>query len=47
VAIRLTTLDGKAHHVTKQRARATMLESLAAAIQRDDDEFRAAIAAQG
>jgi enoyl-CoA hydratase len=44
VATRLTTLDGKAHHVTKQRARTAMLETLAAAIQRDDDEFRAAIA---
>ncbi len=47
VATRLATLDGKAHHVTKQRGRAAMLETLAAAIQRDDDEFRAAIAAQG
>jgi enoyl-CoA hydratase len=47
VATRLTTLDAKAHHVTKQRGRAQMLETLAAAIQRDDDEFRAAIAAQG
>lgn len=46
VATRLATLDGKAHHVTKQRGRAAMLESLSAAIQRDDDEFRAAIAAQ-
>lgn len=45
VAARLASLDGKAHHVTKQRARAAMLETLAAAIQRDDDEFRAAIAA--
>ena len=44
VATRLASLDGKAHHVTKQRARAGMLEVLAAAIQRDD-EFRAAIAA--
>ena len=44
VAARLATLDAKAHHVTKQRARATMLEALAAATQRDDDEFRAAIA---
>ena len=47
VATRLASLDGKAHHVTKQRARAAMLETLAAAIQRDDDEFRAAIAAGG
>lgn len=50
VATRLASLDGKAHHVTKQRARAPMLDALAAAIQRDDDEFRAAIdqmAAQG
>ncbi len=46
VATRLAKLDAKAHHVTKQRARASMLETLAAAIQRDDDEFRAAIAAQ-
>jgi enoyl-CoA hydratase len=44
VASRLAALDGKAHHVTKQRARGAMLEGLAAAIQRDDDEFRAAIA---
>jgi enoyl-CoA hydratase len=44
VATRLTTLDAKAHYVTKQRARATMLDGLAAATQRDDDEFRAAIA---
>ncbi|MGN6694429.1 MAG: crotonase/enoyl-CoA hydratase family protein [Aquihabitans sp.] len=43
VASRLTTLDAKAHHVTKQRARAAMLDALAAAIQRDDVEFRAAI----
>jgi hypothetical protein len=43
VAARLTTLDAKAHHVTKQRARGPMLESLAAAIQRDDVEFREAI----
>lgn len=44
VAGRLASLDAKAHAVTKQRARATMLEGLAAAIQRDDEEFRAAIA---
>ena len=44
VATRLTSLDAKAHHVTKQRARASMLETMAAAIERDDDEFRAAIA---
>ncbi len=43
VATRLASLDGKAHHVTKQRARAAMLEGLTAAIERDDDEFRAAI----
>ena len=47
VATRLASLDAKAHAVTKTRARASMLEGLAAAIQRDDDEFRAAIAAQG
>jgi enoyl-CoA hydratase len=47
VATRLASLDGKAHHVTKQRARASMLEALAAAIERDDDEFRAAIAQLG
>ena len=44
VAVRLTTLDAKAHHVTKQRARAALLDELAAATQRDDDEFRAVIA---
>ena len=44
VAGRLATLDAKAHHVTKQRARTAMLETLSAATQRDDDEFRAAIA---
>lgn len=43
VAVRMTMLDGKAHHVTKQRARTPMLETLAAAIERDDVEFRAAI----
>lgn len=43
IAIRLTTLDAKAHHVTKQRARTAMLDGLAAAIQRDDVEFRGAI----
>lgn len=47
VATRLATLDAKAHHVIKQRARTPMLDTLAAAIQRDDDEFRAAIAAPG
>lgn len=46
VAGRLATLDAKAHAVTKQRARHAMLEELRAAIRRDDDEFRAAIAAQ-
>jgi enoyl-CoA hydratase len=45
VATRLASLDAKAHAVTKQRARAAMLDGLAAAIGRDDDEFRAAIAA--
>lgn len=44
VATRLASLDAKAHHVTKQRARTPMLEGLAAAIERDDEEFRAAIA---
>ena len=43
IATRLATLDAKAHHVTKQRARGAMLEALAAAIERDDQEFRAAI----
>lgn len=43
VAARLATLDAKAHAVTKQRARAEMLDVLAAAIRRDDEEFRAAI----
>lgn len=46
VAARLASLDAKAHAVTKDRARAPMLEVLAAAIERDDQEFRAAIAKQ-
>jgi enoyl-CoA hydratase len=44
VALRLASLDAKAHAITKQRARTPMLEVLAAAIVRDDDEFREAIA---
>ncbi len=44
VGARLASLDARAHAVTKQRARADMLEGLAAAIERDDVEFRAAIA---
>lgn len=44
VATRLASLDARAHAVTKQRARAEMLEGLSAAIARDDREFRAAIA---
>jgi enoyl-CoA hydratase len=47
VATRLASLDAKAHHVTKQRARGAMLDTLTAAIQRDDDEFRAAITQLG
>ncbi len=45
VGTRLAGLDAKAHAETKRRARGPMLESLAAAIDRDDVEFRAAIAA--
>jgi len=44
VAARLATLDAKAHAVTKVRARSAMLEALASAIGRDDEELRAAIA---
>lgn len=44
VAARLASLDAKAHVVTKERARRAMLDDLRAAITRDDDEFRAAIA---
>lgn len=44
VAARLASLDAKAHVVTKERARRAMLDGLQAAITRDDDEFRAAIA---
>ena len=46
-AISLAALDAGAHRVTKLRSRAKTLERLAAAIQRDDDEFLAAIAQQG
>ena len=46
-AISLAALDAGAHRVTKLRSRAQTLERLAAAIQRDDDEFLAAIAQQG
>ena len=44
VATRLARLDAKAHAITKQRARAAMLEALTTAIARDDVELRAAIA---
>lgn len=44
-AIALAGLDADAHRVTKLRSRDQMLERLAAAIERDDREFRAAIEA--
>ncbi len=46
-AVRLAGLDAKAHAVTKRRARGPMLDALAAAIERDDTEFRAAMGAAG
>lgn len=46
-ALALSTLDPGAHRVTKLRSRERILEGLAAAIERDDAEFRASIAAQG
>jgi enoyl-CoA hydratase len=43
-AVHLAGLSARAHADTKSRARADMLASLWAAIEQDDDEFRAAIA---
>lgn len=43
-AAELAGLDARAHRTTKLRARREMLDALQAAIERDDREFRAAIA---
>ena len=45
-ATAFVALDAGAHRVTKLRSRGAMLESLAAAIERDDAEFLEAIAAR-